>query len=675
MSAPVGREPRRRGPQPRWPYALLCSLVAALLPALAAPPAAAAPPPATSPATAPPAAFAAPAAAAGAGLRVDLTGATVTGSGPDAVLTVTGRVTNATAAPVFDVRARLWRSPAPLRSGEAVEDALAADATPSGGALNAVPTNSFAVTTPAGSLAPGVTAAFAVSGTLAQVGLGGDASFWVGADLTAATRLDGAWEVTGAGRLLATVPGKAAPRIVTVVALDDTPRRLRPDLFADDELATSFAAGGRLRRLVEAAGTPGYTWLVDPALVAAATDMADGYQVVDGAAARPGTGAVAAQDWLTALRALPTSAGFQTLYARPDLVGGGGASAVVLDWALSATSASDLLLPVAVLADRVDAPALAALDRRSLPVLQPTARPGTAWWSWDGAGVASALPLDAPLASPVLGDGATARASAALARARAAGDQVRLVRSPDAAAVDAAATPAWAVRAGLATLLDGDPSPVDTLPTPPDAAGAVTPAVLARLQRIEQGLLTYGSAAPTTGLADEASALAASGASETWLADPAGRASYMTLLEQRSGIAKLDLVGLTAPGTVTLSADNSQFPATISNGLDDPITVRVVAESENSVRLRVEPSDWVTLRPGDRFSAPLTAVPAASGVVDVTLHVESADGVRLSGPVRVTVEATNLGTIGWIIVAVSGTVLVASTTWRIRQMRRRKGNA
>ncbi len=665
MSAPVGREPRRRGPHPWWLRALLGTLILTLAPGLspvlAAPPRAAAAPPA--------------AAAAAPGLRVELSGATVSGSTPDAVVTVTGRVTNATAAPVFDVRARLWRSTVPLRSPQAVEDALAADGAPSGGALSAEPTHSFAVTIPSGSLASGAASEFTVSGTLGQLGWGADASFWVGADLTAASAVEGAWDVTGAGRLPATVPGRTAPRIVTVVALDDTPRRLRPDLFADDTLADALAPSGRLRRLVDVARTPGYTWLVDPALVVAATDMADGYRVVDGGGVRDGTGAAAAQSWLAAFRTLPTSAGFQMLYARPDLVGDGGASTVVLDWALSATSASDLLLPVAVLADRIDATALAALDRRSLPVVQPTTRPGAAWWSWDGAGVASALPLDAPLDSPLLGDDPAARASAALARARAAGDQVRLVRSAEAAAIDAAATPGWAVRSGLGALLDAEPEPVEALSAPPDAPGALTPALLARLQRIEQNLALYGSAAPDTGLADEASALAASGAAEAWLADPAGRAAYLGLIEQRSGIANLDRIGLSAAGTVTLSADNSQFPATISNGLDDPITVRVVAESENSVRLRVEPSDWVTLRPGDRFSALLTAVPAASGVVDVTLHVESADGLRLSAPVRVTVEATNLGTIGWIIVAVSGTVLVASTTWRIRQMRRRKGNA
>lgn len=655
MTAPVGRRRRRRGPHRGWLVALCWALLGVL-------------------GAGPPPAVAAPAAAAG--LRVDLTGVRVSGSRPDALVTVTGQVTNATPAAVHDVRARLWRSTTPLRSVDAVDRALAADAPADGGALSAVPAHSFAVTTPDGSLAPGAAAAFTVSGTLAELGFAADASYWAGADLTAASVIDGAWDVTGRARLLATVPGAAAPHVVTVVALDHAPRRLRPDLFADDGLAAEFAAGGRLRQLVDVAGAPGRTWLVDPALVAEAVDMADGYRVVEGDGDRPGVGAAAAAEWLAALRALPTDRGFQTLHARPDLVGRAAtASAVVLDWALSATSASELLLPVVVLADRVDAAALAALDRRSLPVLQPTSNPGVAWWSWGGAGVASALALDAPLTSPVLGDGAAARASAALARARAAGRQVRLVRSPDAAAVDAAATPDWTVRGTLGDLLDADPQPAIELPPPPDAAGALSPAVLTRLQRLEQALTDYGSAAPTTGLAELAPALVTAGASEAWLDDPAGRSAFLDLLERRSGIAALAQgVGLSVAGTVTLSGDNTQFPATISNGLADPITVRVVAESENGVRLRVEASDWVTVQPGERFSALLTAVPAAGGVVGVDLHVETRDGVRLTRPVRVTVEATNLGTIGWIIVAGSGTVLVASTAWRLRQMRRRKGN-
>lgn len=665
MSAPVGRVPRPRSPLRRWLVALVWWLLAALAAGWGAPPAAAAPLPAAPAAT-----------TADAALRVQLSSVSVTGATPQATVTVTGRVTNATSASLYDVRARLWRSTTGLRTAEAVERALTASATPPGDALSASLGHSFAVTPPTGWLTAGASADFVVSGTLAELGFTADASYWVGADLTAATAVEGAWDASGRARLLATVPGATAPHVVTVVTLDSAPRRLRPNLFADDALAAELAAGGRLRRLLEVAGNPGVTWLVDPALVVEAEDMADGYRVVAGDGSEPGQGAAGAAEWLAAFRGLPTANGYQTLYARPDLVGRStAASAVVLDWALAATSASDLVLPVVVLAERIDATALPALDRRSLPVLQPTVAPAAAWWSWGGAGVASALTLDDPLASPLLPDGPAARASAALARARAAGLQIRIVRTSDAAAIDAAATPGWCVRGRLADLLDGEPIPVDELPAPPDAPGALTPALLGRLQQLEKSLTAYGAAAPTTGLAEEAPALAAGAASESWLADPAERIAYLTLVEQRSGVAGLSRgVGLTVASTVTLSADNSQFPATVTNTLDDPIVVRVVAESENSARLRVDPSDWATIRPGESYSALLTAVPAGSGIVGVDLHVEARDAVRLSKPVRVSVEATNLGMIGWIIVAVSGAVLVVSTVWRIRQMRRRKGN-
>ena len=61
---------------------------------------------------------------------------------------------------------------------------------------------------------------------------------------------------------------------------------------------------------------------------------------------------------------------------------------------------------------------------------------------------------------------------------------------------------------------------------------------------------------------------------------------------------------------------------------------------------------------------------AGGGVVSARVHVETADGHRLTPDREIAVETTNVGTIGWVIVIASGLVLVVTTAHRIRQVRR-----
>jgi uncharacterized protein DUF6049 len=113
---------------------------------------------------------------------------------------------------------------------------------------------------------------------------------------------------------------KAAPPGVTIVwpLLDERPRAL-PDvdnspLLADDELATSLAAGGRLFNLVNAVQTATATnaallgslcFAVDPDLLETVSKMTEGYLVrVTGGKHVEGKGAQAASDWLTRVQDL-----------------------------------------------------------------------------------------------------------------------------------------------------------------------------------------------------------------------------------------------------------------------------------------------------------------------------------------------------------------------------------
>ncbi|MFI0238336.1 DUF6049 family protein [Streptomyces sp. NPDC016845] len=79
-------------------------------------------------------------------------------------------------------------------------------------------------------------------------------------------------------------------------------------VFDDDALAGLFTTGGRLREVVEAGKGREVSWVLDPELVIAAQEMANGYRIAGSAdSSNPqdstrGTGQSAARSWLAALR-------------------------------------------------------------------------------------------------------------------------------------------------------------------------------------------------------------------------------------------------------------------------------------------------------------------------------------------------------------------------------------
>jgi len=257
----------------------------------------------------------APVAERDTGLRLDLTGTNpriVTAD--SSALVVSGQLTNTGTTAVTGIGVRVQRSD-PLRTEAAVRDALAGD-----DAADAV-TPDF---TDLPDLAPGASTPV----TLA-VPLVGPAATSLALSRTGvhallvnvnATR-DGTRSRMAAVRMLLPVlgvPGQPAAATeahpsTVLYPLVDPPRRLptvpgEAVTLTDDDLATSFAAGGRLDGLVDAlatrapVGSPlraGVCVAVDPELVETAALMSDGYQVraPDGTLT-PGSGATAARTWL-----------------------------------------------------------------------------------------------------------------------------------------------------------------------------------------------------------------------------------------------------------------------------------------------------------------------------------------------------------------------------------------
>lgn len=640
-----GRTGRTRGRLAAWVVAFVLAVVPALLGT--------------------PAAAAAPAASA---VDVQLTSVVLTGG----QVVVTGTVTNNSSAPVYSVRADLWRSRQPLTTREEITESLTSDDLPDGAAPRLDTAMSTRLTPAGGALAPQASSTFTLRGTLAELGLGRDASYWVGANVSAAPAVSGKRSLVGRDRSLVTVPGSTQPRVATVVVLSARPTQIKPNLFADDSLAQDLS--GRLTTLVAAAGGAGVSYVIDPSLYDAAVDMADGYRVVDGTGTRAGSGQQAAQQWLAGFRELTAESGYRGLYAQPDIAGGAALGTTsVLARAQAATEASPLKLSTLAVLDRVDAAALRIVGNAGIPVLTTAVGGGRPWSLTETADVVGAVTPGPQVTAPQVRNVALTRAAATSALSRAAGTEVRLVRTAEDASIDQRSSPGWLNRVTLDQIIAQRPTERALGPTPASLP-AVTSGLLARASRLSSAMDAYGSAAPRSGVANAIDDTLCRISSESWSGARAYQENYLDAIEARVGPPAIsDGIRLSATPLVTMASAESTFPVTVTNGLTDTITVRVAAQSANAQRIEVGDSREVTVRPGDSETAQLPVEASGNGVVDARVHVEALDGRRLTPDVTITVEATSLGAVGWVITVVSGVVLVASTAWRIRQVRRSRG--
>jgi hypothetical protein len=65
----------------------------------------------------------------------------------------------------------------------------------------------------------------------------------------------------------------------------------------------------------------------------------------------------------------------------------------------------------------------------------------------------------------------------------------------------------------------------------------------------------------------------------------------------------------------------------------------------------------------------------ANGTVPVTAQLTTMSGTPVGRPITIQVTATQAGTTGWIIVLISGPVLIGGVALRIRQVARERSEA
>lgn len=128
-------------------------------------------------------------------------------------------------------------------------------------------------------------------------------------------------------------------------------------------------------------------------------------------------------------------------------------------------------------------------------------------------------------------------------------------------------------------------------------------------------------------------------------------------------LADIDVV---APPSVTLSSEDGTLGATVVNGLDQPVTVRVEAATDGS--LEVADSEVLNLAPGARSRLLLDVTASRLGIHQVRLVVTDQDGTALGGSASLPIRAARVSAIIWYIM-VFGAVLLFGTI-AIRVVRR-----
>ncbi|MGI3781718.1 MAG: hypothetical protein ACRYG2_13170, partial [Janthinobacterium lividum] len=619
--------------------------------------------------------------------------------------------TNTSKEPLVRLQALFWRDQSPITDADGLESALDSDSNqPIGSRRYEKPGEFQDLYTPdQPDLAPGRSARFTVTAAVSDLALAPtDGVYLVGVHVLQ----NGVPVAVARTRVFVPVLSEEPARSLqkaTLVVLSTRPSWLAPGLLADDHLARDVAPGGRLRVLLDAAARKGATYAVDPSLVAELETMRAGYQVrtADGGATA-GQGQAGAGRWLDDLASLRAGHdGYRLLFGSPDVAALAHArQTAVLVAAAAAGRRVDatqdlplLVLPAGGAADTATLQAAAALEPRAVLLSDSATR---------GAGPLLRSSNETPVLTYTAGglgggpgpepsDDAVHIRQRSLATSwieTTSGDgpgpaQVHLVQTKAQATSTGQADPPWSRATPLSTVLARTPARWSgDLRYPGSAAGEeLTPAQLAAAGRLAssertwQDLLADGDAATAT--ADAATARAASAG---WRGQRSASAAYLAPQQESLDVRLTEQVRISSsPKVSTVAQQGVEFPITIRNdlaplgdgGTGDPDAIRVhlAFESDNSARLTIrpvtpDPHGVIAPRSGFTGNAKVTA--RANGTVPVVAQLYTDSGRKVGRPVTIEVRVTQNGTTGWAIAVVAGIVLIASTTWRIRQRGRER---
>lgn len=611
----------------------------------------------------------------------------------NSTITLIGTVKNTSGEPLSNTQVLFWRDYSPITDHDSLETAAGQSERYPTGRRQAEPGAFQTLTRPdKPTIAPDESVRFQVQVKVQDLELPRvSGAYLIGVHVMGQVGRGGN-TLLGRGRTFVTLPASNAPvapvPTVTVAALTSSPSMVRPGLFADDHLAAELAENGRLTALLRAAMRPQVSYLIDPSLLQEINTMATGYQVLDAKGqVTPGGAGNEAQRWLRDFQQLDTTRGYRVPFATPDVT---MLSHRNLDQILAQAEGSTQTVAGVDDLPEVAYAASGHVDAEAIPLIEKS-RPVAIFASNARSSQSLLAPLDSvPLVSyseAMFGGGpapdprttlvqlrqrllATSYLDAMEGRTQ---PVVRLLDSREAAIGDLASDSPWLRRITLGELLKSTPGAWSkTL----DYTSAMREGELndAQVQRLEDLGHSYASQVDMMVEPDatrtRADATMARCASSWWRGDGAGYAAFLRDPQAETrALLSGSTVSLTAQQSVIMSGQSGSFPVTVTNKLNDPIKVAIDFQSSQPGRLSIPRHGDIEV--GPRMSATVNVRPQAvgNGPVSVTAQLTTPGGTPLGKTANITVTATRLGEVGWIIVAASGAVLVAMTAWRIRQVR------
>lgn len=591
-------------------------------------------------------------------------------SQPDQRITLTGTIRNNSDRAISSTSVHFWRSSKPLTDHDELEQTLTSEPNdPRGQRLRENPEDP-GNHQDVGDLAPGASVDFTISTTVRDLALAsGGGAYLLGVQARGALPTGGR-QTVGRARVLAVAAKNPLP-VTTIVKLAPRPTLLSDTNFQDASLQDQLT--GELEQLLLAAEQPGTQVLLDPSLLMELRTL-EGEHTVAGQPATPSSVAGRFRERIESL--IAEGRVMRLPFGNPDLARLHAAGSLTefeaaLAWPKNALSASGLT----------------AVEQ--LPLVADLG---------DNASQDLALILGLHGYKTIFGNNIQSSGSLEDNRHSMRVGVLRVAdpRLPGIAPGDTT-TPAQVQGRRLAEGLLGSSPPVhlvrsaseiaDAQPIPrlEQAVGLPEVPTTARFDESPATVVTWPKlSAELAELFGEANLLQElTGTDRTTVnATVASRAASGSFTSEEQALAyiratpieQLDVNAITLSVTsqVVVGSDKNYFPVTIKNPLPVAITVQVRFTSDALNRLSVATSEKVTIGPGESPTINVTTSTRSNGVVTVKAQLETVAGTRFGPQIPVEITATGLGRVGWIIIIISGAVVLGGTFLRIRAVRRER---
>jgi hypothetical protein len=134
--------------------------------------------------------------------------------------------------------------------------------------------------------------------------------------------------------------------------------------------------------------------------------------------------------------------------------------------------------------------------------------------------------------------------------------------------------------------------------------------------------------------------------------------------------ARLDQVTIDAPRFVILSSRSGLFAMTVTNELDQPIRIRVRARTDASLVIRAPRT--IDVPAASSRTVNLSAEANSIGVHPVTLVATDADGREVQRSDEISIRTNNSGRVIWVIMAGGAALLFVAIALRLARRRRNR---